>query len=176
MSLVPQRENIRFDFTVTEYVMLGRAPHLGTLASPGESDRRIALQALASTGIAALRERPVPTLSGGEYQLMLIARSLTQEPKLLLMDEPASQLDPANRVIITRMLKRLASSGIAVLFTSHDPQIAAAADTVHLLKDGRFLHTGTPRETLTTRTLESVYGARFTVTWVGDSPHLGWQS
>lgn len=175
MSLVPQRENIRFDFTVSDYVLLGRAPHLPPLALPGESDRRVARAVMESAGITHLADRPVPTLSGGEYQLMLIARSLAQQPKLLLMDEPASQLDPPNRAMVVRMLKRLKSSGIAVLYTSHDPQIAAIADCVYLLKDGAFRFSGPPREVLTPETLEAVYGARFQVTWIGDSPHVAWE-
>ena len=75
---------------------------------------------------------------------MLVARSLAQQAALLLLDEPASQLDPANRVRVTALLRRLADRGMAVVYTSHDPQAAAAAaDTVHLLSKGRFAFSGT---------------------------------
>lgn len=166
MSLVPQRENVRFDFAVLDYVLLGRAPHLRPLEAPGDRDRAIALESLCAAGIAGLADRSIATLSGGEYQLMLIARSLAQQPSVLLLDEPASQLDPAHQLGVMRMLRTLRARGITVLFTSHSPQAAAAvADTVHLLKGGRFRFSGTPREALTERNLGAVYGVPFRVSW-----------
>lgn len=166
ISLVPQRENVRFDFTVTEYVLLGRAPHLRPLEAPGTRDRAIAREALFAAGVAGLADRSVTTLSGGEYQLMLIARSLTQQPSLLLLDEPASQLDPGHELRVMRLLKRLSRQGITVLFTSHSPHTAAfVADTIHLLKAGRFRFSGRPREALTEKNLQAVYGVPFKVGW-----------
>lgn len=172
MSLVPQRENVRFDFTVLEYVLLGRAPHLPGLGSPAAADLRTARAALAEAGIADLEGRSVATLSGGEYQLMLIARSLAQEPSLLILDEPASQLDPAHRLLVTRLLGRLAGRGIAVLATSHDPQAVSACDAVHLMKDGRILLSGAPRAAMTGPLLTKVYGVPLRVRWVDGSPHV----
>jgi iron complex transport system ATP-binding protein len=175
MSLVPQRENVRFDFTVAEYALLGRAPHLRPLQSPGPKDRGVALAALEAAGIGALKNRAITTLSGGEYQLMLIARSLTQQPALLLLDEPASQLDPANQLLIVNLLKKLSRQGITVLYTSHNPQTAAvAADTIHLLKDGRFRFSGPPRQALTEESLADVYGVPFRISWTGENPHIWW--
>jgi iron complex transport system ATP-binding protein len=166
LSLVPQRENVRFDFLVMDYVLLGRAPHLRPLQVPGTVDRRIARKALSAVGIAGLADRSITTLSGGEYQLMLIARSLAQEPAVLLLDEPGSHLDPGHRLLIMRTLRRLARRGISVLLTSHDPQGAAAvADTVHLMKAGRIRFSGTPRAVLTASRLRAVYGVPFTVRW-----------
>ncbi len=175
MSLVPQRENVRFDFTVTDYALLGRTPHLPALGAPGPDDRAIVRAALSTAGIPELADRSIATLSGGEYQLMLIARSLAQEATLLLLDEPASQLDPANRLRVTRLLRRLADRGITVVYTSHDPQAAAAAaDTVHLLAKGRFAFSGTPRRTLTPEALRAVYGVPFRVAWTRQGPHVSW--
>jgi iron complex transport system ATP-binding protein len=175
MSLVPQRENVRFDFTVTDYVLLGRSPHLPALGTPGRADRAIVRDALCTAGIAGLADRSIVTLSGGEYQLMLIARSLAQQAALLLLDEPASQLDPANRLRVTGLLRRLADRGLTVLYTSHDPQAAAAAaDTVHLLSKGRFVFSGTPRRTLTPEALRAVYGVPFRVAWTRRGPHVSW--
>jgi iron complex transport system ATP-binding protein len=166
MSLVPQRENVRFDFSVVDYVLLGRAPHLRPLEAPGRRDREIALEALAAAGVAELADRSITTLSGGEYQLMLIARSLTQQPTVLLLDEPASQLDPAHQLRVIRLLKKLSGAGITVLFTSHSPQTAAVvADSIHLLKAGRFRYSGSPREVLTEKNLQAVYGVPFKVSW-----------
>jgi iron complex transport system ATP-binding protein len=168
LSLVPQRENVRFDFRVLDYVLLGRAPHLRPLQAPGRADRDIALRALATAGIADLADRPVTTLSGGEYQLTLIARSLAQEPSVLLLDEPGSHLDPRHRLSVMHTLRRLARLGIAVLLTSHDPQGAAAvADTIHLVRAGRIRFSGPPRTVLTEPRLRVVYGVPFRVRWSG---------
>jgi iron complex transport system ATP-binding protein len=166
VSLVPQRENVRFDFRVADYVLLGRAPHLRPLEAPGRHDRAVAAAALRQVGMSRQADRSVTGLSGGEYQLMLIARSLAQEASLLLLDEPASQLDPAHQVRVLRLVRTLAAKGMAVLFTSHSPQAAATiADTVHLLRAGRFIASGTPRAVLTANTLARLYGVSFTVRW-----------
>jgi len=173
MSLVPQRENVRFDFSVTDYVLLGRSPHLPPLGAPGPGDRTIAREALRTVGLAGFAGRSIVTLSGGEYQLMLIARSLAQQATVLLLDEPASQLDPAHRRRVTALLRRLADRGMTVVYTSHDPQAAAAAaDTVHLLHRGRFAFSGPPRRTLTAAALRAVYGVPFSVAWTRRGPHV----
>ena len=175
MSLVPQRENVRFDFTVTDYVLLGRAPHLPALGAPGSADVALARDALRAAGILELADRSIVALSGGEYQLMLVARSLAQQAEVLLLDEPASQLDPANRLRVTGLLRRLADRGIAVVYTSHDPQAAAsAADIVHLLSKGRFAFSGAPRRTLTSAALRAAYGVPFRVAWTRHGPHVSW--
>ena len=177
MSLVPQRENVRFDFTVTEYVLLGRAPHLRPLAAPGPEDLEIAREAMEAAGISRLAERSIATLSGGEYQLMLVARSLAQRPSLLLLDEPASQLDPGNQLRIISLLRKLSARGITVVYTSHNPQAAAmAADTIHLLRDGRFRFSGQPRRVLTPANLKSVYGIEFKVGWLRGAARVDWEA
>ena len=124
-----------------------------------------------------LADRSIATLSGGEYQLVLIARSLAQQPALLLLDEPASQLDPANQLAVIRLLRSLRARGITVLYTSHNPQAAAiAADTIHMLKGGRFAVSGPPRQVLTGANLRRVYGVPFHVTWHGSRPHVQWEA
>jgi iron complex transport system ATP-binding protein len=173
---VPQRENIRFDFTVMEYVLLGRAPHLGPLEMPGAKDRTIARDALERADILRLADRSIATLSGGEYQLMLIARSLAQQPSVLLLDEPASHLDPAHQVRVLGLLRRLRGQGISVLLTSHSPQTAAAlADTICLLKAGRFRFSGAPRQVLTAANLRAVYGVPFSVAWCRGALSCTWE-
>ncbi len=175
MSLVPQRENIRFDFCVHEYVLLGRAPHLPPLALPKTSDHAIVTESLEAVGIGRLALRPVATLSGGEYRLMLVARSLSQQPSLMLLDEPAGHLDPANAMLIVRLLRELRSRGVTVLYTGHDPETAAiSADTIHLLSGGRLRYSGPPREVLTEEALAAVYGVRPRMDWLGASPHIQW--
>lgn len=159
MSLVPQDEQIKFDYTVLEYALLGRAPYLGQLEVPGKQDTAIALDALEHVGIGDLRGRPVTRLSGGEHQLLMIARALAQEPSIMLLDEPTSRLDPANRSRVLSILSSLSSSGVTVLFTSHDPSLAAGiADRLMLVRDGRLLRSGSTEEVLTGENLSLLYG------------------
>jgi iron complex transport system ATP-binding protein len=158
MSLVPQNERVRFDYTVLEYLLLGRTPYLHQLEMPGEKDLDIAMQALRTVGLPELAHRSAGKLSGGEHQLLLVARALVQQPRILVLDEPTSQLDPANRRRITGILHRLNSEGKTLLFTTHDPSLAAelATDAV-LLKSGRVSAAGKSGEILTGRNLTRLY-------------------
>lgn len=175
VTLVPQRENIRFDFTCLEYVLLGRSPYLPTLGSPGREDTAIAEEALETVGIPGLSSRLITEISGGEYQLMLIARSLAQQTKLMLLDEPTSQLDPAHRIAVLTVLKKLSRNGMTILLSSHSPETAAlVADDVSLLGSGEILFHGPAREVLTAVNLESVYGVPFEIEWVKDQPRFSW--
>jgi iron complex transport system ATP-binding protein len=111
IALVPQREYISFGFTLLEYVLLGRAPHMKPLDMPGDEDMQIAMQALEQVGIADLADRLVTDLSGGEQQLVLVARALAQGSDILLMDEPTSHLDLKNKLRFIRMVRGLLRSG-----------------------------------------------------------------
>ncbi len=165
MGLVPQNEHIVFDLSVLEYVLLGRAPHLGLLELPSASDLRIALEALSLLGLETLRSRPMPSLSGGEKQLAVVARALTQQPEIFLLDEPTAHLDLANRRRILQVMDRLAEADKAVVFTTHDPNSAAAvADCVVLLCGGRILADGVAEAVLTEENLTATYGVEVQVT------------
>ena len=159
MSLVPQDEQVRFDYTVLEYLLLGRAPYLSQLEMPGAEDVRIARESLHKVGLQHLEERPASKLSGGEHQLLMIARALVQEPHILVLDEPTSRLDPGNRQRVVSLLKSLLSHGVTILFTTHDPTLAADISThALLLKQGRVIHAGPEEEVLTNEHLSELYG------------------
>jgi iron complex transport system ATP-binding protein len=159
MSLVPQNERVRFEYTVLEYLLLGRTPYLGQLEMPGKPDVEVARDALATVGIPELARRPVTALSGGEHQLLMLARALVQEPRILVLDEPTSQLDPGNRLRIVRLLHTLREQGSTLLFTTHDPNLAAeCASGAVLIKDGRILHAGEEAEVLDGAALSELYG------------------
>lgn len=159
MALVPQEERLPFAYEVMEYVLLGRAAHLPPLATPGAEDRRIARDSLERTGIANLAGRVVNRLSGGETRLVLIARALTQQPRILLLDEPANHLDPANRERILGILRRLRDSGITLVMSSHEPDIMTRlADRVVLLRRGSPPAAGSPGEMIHPDRLEELYG------------------
>lgn len=159
MGLVAQTEHIPFEYTVLEYVLLGRAPYLGPLDLPGEKDVVIARDALASSGVSHLEHRPIPALSGGELQLVLLARALAQQPRILLLDEPTSHLDLANRNKTLEILDQLRRNGTTILFTTHDPEAAAIlADNIVLMRGGRVLAAGSFEETFTSEMLSKTYG------------------
>jgi iron complex transport system ATP-binding protein len=159
VGLVPQSEPVAFELSVLEFALLGRAPHLGLLERPGADDGARALAALERVGLGALRDRAVPTLSGGEAQLATIARALVQESRLLLCDEPTSHLDPANTRRVLEVLRALGREGRTVVFTTHDPNLAAAiADHVVLLRDGHVRAAAPTAEALTTERLSETYG------------------
>lgn len=159
IGLVPQNETITFDLSVHEYVLLGRAPHLHPIELPGPRDLEAVLDVLDSLGILDLKDRAVSSLSGGERQLVIIARALAQQPKILLLDEPTAHLDLANQVRVLRLLRALAAQGLSVLLTTHDPNIAlAVADYTVLMRRGHGCLAGPTRTLLTAENLSSVYG------------------
>jgi len=170
-ALVPQDEHVPFDFSLLEYVLLGRAPHLAVLRAPGAADIGVARLAIAEVGLAGLEARPVPELSGGQRQLAMIARALAQEPRLLLLDEPFSHLDLGNAARIAGILRRFAAAGLTILFTTHDPNVVLElADRVALLADGRLLGEGPTREILTAENLRATYGVAVELLEVAGRP------
>ena len=164
IGFVPQDEEIPFDLSLLEYVLLGRAPHLGLLELPGERDHEIAGDSIDTTGLSALRFRSVPSMSGGERQMASIARALAQGTEILLLDEPTSHLDIANTRRVLDLMRRLSRMDKTVIFTTHDPNAAASiADYVVLLRKGIVLNAGPLRSILTSRNLSMTYGTEVQV-------------
>ncbi len=158
VGLVAQEDQIPFDFTVLDYVLLGRAPRLRLLETPTAADIAVARHALSLVGMLPLHARSIQALSGGERQLATVARALAQEPQILLLDEPTSHLDLSNRRRLLDMMRRLRQEQKTVLFTTHDPNEAAAiADHVVLLREGQIEASGPIHETLTPEHLKATY-------------------
>lgn len=159
VGIVPQRSGSGFGFTTHEMVSMGRSPHLTPLASDTGRDQEIVSTAMERTGITHLAFRPVDSLSGGEFQRVLIARALAQEPRVLLLDEPTAHLDLRYQVEIMDLLLTLCRSGLALVAALHDVNLAAEyCDRLVLLSSGRIVAMGTPQEVLETSTIERVYG------------------
>jgi iron complex transport system ATP-binding protein len=158
IALIPQNETHRFEHTVLEYVLLGRAPYLPPLGMPTRTDETIALQALERVGIPYLYNQSILEISGGERQLVLAARALAQEPQLLLSDEPTSHLDLSNKFRLVNILKGLREQGATILMTTHEPDIAlAVSDYAILMAKGRVLAAGPTQQVITGETLSQVY-------------------
>lgn len=159
IAFVPQTVEVPFPLTALDFVVMGRTAHLGVLAAPSRADFRKAGAALESLGIPHLSDRPVTRLSGGERQLVLIARALAQGAPALLLDEPASALDFANRERLAEVLRELAATGKGLIFSTHDPGQAArlATQVLCLFRSGeaRLLPVG---EALAPDTLARLYG------------------
>jgi iron complex transport system ATP-binding protein len=158
IAYVPQQHVPAYAFTVLETVLMGRAAHLGVFARPGRADRRAAHDALATLGVDALASRRITELSGGERQLVMIARALAQQAPILILDEPTANLDFGHRSRVLRELDRLRDAGLTIVFATHEPdQALAHADRALLLVAGRPLVLDTPEHALTAANIERVY-------------------
>lgn len=164
ISLVPQSEHIPFEYSVLEYVLLGRAPYLGTLETPGEADLDIAVEMISRVGLSNRVEDSVLATSAGEKQLIMFARSLAQQPVLLLLDEPSAHLDLRNKRRLIGLLNREVESGTSVLLTAHEPEFAAAvASNIVLMSDGRVVDSGPVERVMTGDLLSRTYDTEITV-------------
>jgi iron complex transport system ATP-binding protein len=156
---VPQAHAGTFAFTVFSVVLMGRTAHGGLFAAPSSHDREVAQAMLERLGIAKLAQRPYTQISGGERQLVLIARALAQEPAYVILDEPTASLDFGNQGKVMGQIRQLATEGLGVLFTTHDPnQALAHADRVMLLREGQAIATGDAAAMLTPERLAELYG------------------
>jgi iron complex transport system ATP-binding protein len=159
VGYVPQGHSAYFAYTVGDFVLMGRTAHLGIFSMPGKHDREVGQRVLESLGIAHLADKPVTEISGGERQLALVARALAQEPQLLVLDEPTASLDFGNQVRVLQKISALASTGMSILFSSHDPDHAfLAAHRALLLAEGRALEIGAPAQVIRPDSLERLYG------------------
>jgi iron complex transport system ATP-binding protein len=159
IGYVPQGLISAFPFRIKDIVVMGRAPHLSALASPSNRDMDIANNAMRTVGILHLADRPCNTVSGGEWQLTLIARALVQEPQILLLDEPTSHLDLGNQMKILRVIRRLAEDGMTVILATHFPDHAfLVANVVAILNQGQIGHIGAPDTVITEESMKSTYG------------------
>lgn len=160
LAYVPQASLGGVAYPAREMVAMGRAVRLPLLAAPGRHDREVAEAALTRVGIGHLADRPVTWLSGGERQLVLIARALAQEAAALVLDEPTASLDFRNQALVLNQLRGLADrDGLAVLMTTHHPDHAfLVADAVALLQGGRLVGPAAPEVLVTAARLREAYG------------------
>jgi iron complex transport system ATP-binding protein len=158
VGYIPQIHNSTFPFSVMDVVLMGRSPHLDIFASPGENDIKIAEKSLKALKIEYMSDIPYTEISGGEQQLVFIARVLTQEPSILILDEPTSHLDFGNQIRTLDIIEKLAKNGLSIVMSSHFPDHAfISANKVALMKDKHFIGLGSPEEVITEENMEKIY-------------------
>jgi len=158
-AVIPQILDVPFSFTVEEFVLMGRFPHLGRFEALGERDSKALEEALSLADISDLRERRISELSGGERQRAVFAQGFAQEPCLLLLDEPTAHLDIAHQVQALDLVKKLnRQKGLTVIVVLHDLNLASSyCDRLVLLKEGEIFKDASPEEVLTYQNIEEVY-------------------
>ncbi|MDR2460398.1 MAG: ABC transporter ATP-binding protein [Deltaproteobacteria bacterium] len=159
-AFVPQIFQAVFSFRALDMVLMGRTRHVGLFSRPSKKDELLALKAMEKLGIENLALRPYPELSGGQRQLVILARALVSEAKILIFDEPSSALDLGNQVLVLRRMRELSrKDSLTVIFTTHMPQQALSiADEVLLMTAQNSFLAGSTEEILTEENLENVYG------------------
>lgn len=158
IAYVPQLHALSFPYSVLSVVLMGRIAYRSVWSSYSETDRLIALHALERLHISHLKDRPYTELSGGERQLALIARALTQEANILVMDEPITGLDYGNQVRLLQQISELAREGYTFLKSTHFPDHALlVANRVVLLKEGRVIDEGLPDHVVTQENMQRLY-------------------
>ncbi len=161
IAYIPQIHPATFGYTVLDTVLMGAARQLNAFQQPQAAQLRQAEEALEQVGAAHLRERNFAHLSGGEQQLVLIARALAQRAEVLVMDEPTSALDYGNQLRILQMVRRLAAQGYTVVLSTHNPQHALTfAHRLLVLHDGTAAALGRPADVLTPALMEKLYGVQ----------------
>ena len=165
-AYIPQAHTPPFPFKVSAVVILGRTPYLtGIATTVGEHDQVIAYRAMQQLSIEHLADKVYTELSGGQQQLVLIARALAQQPDLLVMDEPTASLDFGNQQLVLSCVYELSRLGMSVLMVTHDPDHALfCSDRVIMMESGAVIGDGTPTEIITTENLRRIYGTDSYVT------------
>jgi iron complex transport system ATP-binding protein len=173
IGYVPQNHTPSYGYTVHDFVVMGRAPHIGIFAAPGDKEYEIAWQALESIGITHLAGRPYTEISGGERQQATISRVIAQQPNIIMMDEPTSSLDYGNQMLIVKLIRRLASEGYTVIMTTHTPDHAIMLnDTVALIDRSGNMRVGSTQDIMREDTLKEVYQTDLKLVYVEEAKRM----
>jgi iron complex transport system ATP-binding protein len=159
IAYIPQSHSQIFNYDCLLTVMMGFNTVINAFRGPTEAQEREAYEALRSLGITHLAGKGYAEISGGERQLVLIARALAQRSRILIMDEPTANLDYGNQIRVMKKIKEIARSGYLIIQSTHNPEHALLfADRVIVLRDGELMTNGTPAAVLDAACLESIYG------------------
>ena len=171
IALLPQSTTLNFAFTCLDVVLMGRNPHLGRFQAEGAQDRAIARRSLQETGTEEFVTRLITEVSAGERQRVLLARAITQQPRLLLLDEPTAGLDVQHQLQVFMLIRRLVREGLTAIAVVHDLNLAARyCDRLVLLNRGAVHARGLVGDVLTAENLARVFKVQAVVE---DDPNLG---
>lgn len=158
IAYIPQMHHATFNYTVLDMVLMGTAHQFNSISAPKQKEMAQAWSTIEMMGITELAEKSFLKLSGGEQQLVLIARALAQQARILLMDEPTSNLDFGNQLRVLKRIRQLAKSGYTILMSSHNPQNAMLfADQIIALYDGQIIVSGSPLDVMNEALLKKLY-------------------
>lgn len=165
IAYVPQAHEPPFPYKVSDVVLMGRTAHMSTFATPTRADRQIAMEALESIGAEFLKDKIYTEISGGERQMVLIARALAQMPKFLVLDEPTSNLDFGNQMRVLEQIIKLSVKGLGIVMTTHSPDHAflCSTKTVLIARCDQIID-GTAEEVITENNLNDAYGVEVKIT------------
>ncbi len=159
IAYIPQSHYPTFNFSVMDMVLMGTTAQINAMSVPGKRQVKLAKEALKRLGIAHLAKRGYTNISGGERQLVLIARAIAQQAKILIMDEPSANLDYGNRTRVMQTVKNLAREGYTIIQSTHDPdQAFLYSDKVLAIHDGQILACGNPGDTINSALISKLYG------------------
>lgn len=169
IAYIPQYHTPVYAYTVLDVVTMGRASQLSAFETPKAADRDAAFAALEKLGAAHLANKKYTALSGGQRQLILIARAICQAAKILVLDEPSANLDYANHQLLMEVVADLARRGYCVVMSTHSPEYPASVGTkVLLMREGQVAAFGPPEQVITPENLQAVYGIEIDVVTVRD--------
>ena len=159
ISYIPQSHAPVYDYEVLDVVLMATGTDLGMLRTPGPRHRKRSYRALERIGIEHLAHRTYTQISGGEQQLVLIARALAQDAKTIIMDEPTSALDYGNTVRVLSCVKQLAHEGLSIVQSTHQPdQAFLYSDKTLIVNEGRVFAYGDPKDVITSESVSAIYG------------------
>lgn len=164
IAYIPQLHYPAFNYSVIDMVLMGCGNRVSMLSSPKENEKAVAAEALRQLDIEGLAERDFVTLSGGEQQLVLMARALVQNAKIWILDEPVANLDFGNQIMVQEQLRRLADRGFTILMSTHNPeQSYIYANKIVAMKDGHILAVGSPKTVIDSETIGQLYGLKVNI-------------
>ena len=173
MAYVPQARSAATSYTAFQTVLLGRSSRIGVFSSPSQEDIEAAESVMERLGISALADKPCHEISGGELQMVLIARAMAAQPELLVLDEPESNLDFRNQLIVLDTMSALASEGVACIFNTHYPAHALQrADKSLLLAPGGVNIYGKTRFVVSEDDIRSIFGVNAIIGDFGESGRI----
>lgn len=173
IGYVPQIHIPTYAYTVREFTVMGRTPYIGAFKTPSKTDYKIADEALERIGVSHLKYKTYTEISGGERQLVLIARVITQQPKIILFDEPTAHLDYGNQHRIVRLIQRLSIEGYMIIMTTHNPEHAIILDgKVAILSRKGVLSIGKTAEIVNANTLSNLYGLSIKTIYVEEAKRM----